>query len=77
MAFYIGPDFHVSSDIFVDLELHNEQLKGFMLDLIFMYLQINRINEFRGTLSASKGFFTLVLIFMYLQIYRFPELEFH
>ena len=44
-----------------------------MLVLIFMYLQINRINEFRGTLSASKGFFILVLIFMYLQIYIAAE----
>ena len=74
MGFHFGPDFHASSD---------PQIRGFivvragewffLLVLIFMYLQISKIREFRGTLNAAKRCFILVLIFMYLQINRISQ----
>ena len=62
MGFHFGPDFHASSD---------PQIHGFtvvlraaqwffILVLIFMYLQINRIHDFRGTLIAAECVFIVV-----------------
>ena len=59
MGFHFGPDFLASSD---------PQIRGFIvalraaewffiLVLIFKYLQISRICEFRGALCAAKSFF--------------------
>ena len=61
-SFHFGLDFHVSSDSQIrELEYHEEQLNGFfILVLIFMYLPIIRMHEFRGTLIAAEWVFVLV-----------------
>ena len=75
MGFYFGPAYHVSSDN--QIRRFRVALRAaewfFILVLIFIYLQISRNCQNRGTMSAAEWFFTLVLIFMNLQINRSYE----
>ena len=70
MGFYFGPAYHVSSDN--QIRRFRVALRAaewfFILVLIFIYLQISRNCQNKGTLSEAEWFFTLVLIFIYFQI---------
>ena len=75
MGFHFGPDFHASSDpqIHGFIVVLRAAEWFFILVLLFMYLQISRIQQFLGALNAGKRCFILVIIFMSLQISRISQ----